>query len=511
MSNSFTNVLTRGPGTDKTTASALAVSPSAMLFGGEIVFVVFATDNSATTQGASTTHSMADSEGNTWTKLVERTRTDGAIRDGVTLSVWMAKLTKRIPTTGTITGTVSGFASGNIAKAIGHGRTTISLNKKLQVAGTIGTDEGSDTTPTAVVSGLTSAPYLFIGALGVEGTSGGDDADYTVFSTSNTTGGAGDTNALQKGEGRLFTGTGDTYNVTLPASLDHVAVLIALEEVDDALPWTGTAIALIARTAYDPAATETKTVTDTAGADADATNLAVVFTTPGNGEVLVHLGATGFAGAASVSSAWYLREAAANVFDPIRMDASTHVVRETLYRRLTGISAGSHTWKWALKPSSASGCSIRGGGGDAGYGPFEMEVFSIPANALLGQTLYVPVSESTYTYASSVWAAIDATNLTLTFTTPASGRVLFVLDGFSGGGSSGQLWTPVDSSTVLQAQPVRIGAGGSRRVQVAYFVVGLPVSTSLTWRWGWSRHAGSDNVELTVGPEVPAIMQAWAL
>lgn len=509
--NSFTTPQIRGSGNDKTSNATVTASPNAVIHGGEVAIVVLATDNSATTAGATNTHSLTDSTGaNAWTKDAEYTQTAGAIRDGVTLSLWRCKLDRRLTPSDTITGSVSGFASGTIAKAMVFTRTVVPPAFDLNPA-QIAHQQASTTTPSATVSGLSSAPRLYIGAQGAEGTSSYDDADYTTFGNNNSSGSTAATNVAAKGEGRLLAGTGDTYNGTFAGAIDTVTILAAYDLVEVGLQYASDPLMLLGATIYQPGSDEIKAITNTSGAPADATNLSVSFVAPASGEVMVHLEGYGYLSSTGVTQGcWGLRPSGgSDVFAPVRMMGVTaDTVHDSLWRRVTGLTPGdTYTWEWILKPTSSTMNLAVG----PGYGPGIMEVFELPSGVLLGETVYAPATPNDYTYSSSVPADIDATNLALSFTTPASGKVALILDGVSGSGAAGQCWLVRDGSGVLQAWNIRIGAGGDRRTQIVWYLVGLPPSTAMTWRWGWFRHAGSNPIDMPVGAESPAIMQAWAL
>ena len=232
----FSAVTERGSATEKTSDTSIAVSPSANLTVGKIVFVYAVLDNSATTQGASTNHdTLTDTDGHTWNKVFERTRTAGAAADGVTHSLWWTKVTTQIDTTDTITLTIDTAVT---AKVLTVFEVTIT-GTTIQVAddGTSSAfQEASTSTPSVATSAMTSQEYLHLGLMGKEDSNllWTEDADYTnVFAAEGvgTTGGTGTTNVVAQAGSRIATLTGDTFAPSLGAARDIAVALVAFEEV----------------------------------------------------------------------------------------------------------------------------------------------------------------------------------------------------------------------------------------------------------------------------------------
>jgi hypothetical protein len=116
--------------------------------------------------------------------------------------------------------------------------------------------------------------------------------------------------------------------------------------------------------------------------DVDATNAAVTFTAPASGNVLVRLTAD-CAAAAVVGSlySWGLREGS-SVIAGTEGNSTAHraistaavqYISASMVFVLSGVTAGSHTYKWAHASSSGSG-SIGGGSGS----DIVMEVWALP-------------------------------------------------------------------------------------------------------------------------------------
>lgn len=137
-----------------------------------------------------------------------------------------------------------------------------------------------------------------------------------------------------------------------------------------------TAGTILGLTAYNPTATDT-TISGTTQADVDATNLIVTFTAPASGNVLVRLECKAYAENAGARLAWGIRESSTDVIGPVEVLADGTAGPEIILSRtfyITGVSAGSHTYKWAAKRTTAN-CNMRYGGV---YGQAVMQVIAAP-------------------------------------------------------------------------------------------------------------------------------------
>lgn len=231
----FSAVTERGTAGSTTSDTSLGVSPSANLTVGKIVFAVLAFDNIATADGASTTNdTLTDTDGHTWTKVYERTRSDGVAADGATGSLWWTKVTTQIDTGDTVTFDVD---SAVTAKCIGLFEVTVSAGNTIQLAGSTFLEATGNNPGPLTLSGLPSKEYLLIGAAHSEGNgiTWTEDADYTnVYAAEGFTSAAGGvaTERVRVRIGyRIATLTGDTFQPTGLGNADHALALVAFEEV----------------------------------------------------------------------------------------------------------------------------------------------------------------------------------------------------------------------------------------------------------------------------------------
>jgi hypothetical protein len=177
--------------------------------------------------------------------------------------------------------------------------------------------------------------------------------------------------------GDLFHATGVNALARLAiGSTDQVYQAGASAAAWGAAPAAGNA--LLAATIYDPGTATTLSITSTSFADVDATNLAITFTAPASGKVLVVLSAMTKVGAGASPLEWNLRESTSNIADSdnrVNADAG-RPQRVTLAIYLTGISSGSKTWKWGFRIAAGStAADIRVGGSN--QGPAVMEVWEV--------------------------------------------------------------------------------------------------------------------------------------
>lgn len=133
---------------------------------------------------------------------------------------------------------------------------------------------------------------------------------------------------------------------------------------------------LLAVTAYRPGSEQNKTTTSTSFVDADATNLAVTFTAPSSGKVLVRLSSRAGMSVTTSFGGWGLREGSTVVADQqVMFTGNTQRYAATFY--VTGLTPGnSYTYKWAFVSGHTTAThTITMGGGLTAAGQALMEVW----------------------------------------------------------------------------------------------------------------------------------------
>lgn len=139
---------------------------------------------------------------------------------------------------------------------------------------------------------------------------------------------------------------------------------------------------LLGSTYYSPASNSTiATRSNATPADADATNLAVTFTAPASGSVYVVLECLANQTVSGQSFYWGLREGTTDLTfsaggTQMYIADAVNAFRHRVTIPLSGLSAGSHTYKWAISCTTNAGNTTNLFAGDAGYGVAVMQVFA---------------------------------------------------------------------------------------------------------------------------------------
>lgn len=142
---------------------------------------------------------------------------------------------------------------------------------------------------------------------------------------------------------------------------------------------------ILAVTSYNPGtlASYSRAGSSASYADIDATNLAVTFTAPSSGDVLVRLtGLCGISSGASNQVFWNLRESTSDLAGTDAQIVNAAAVSNTMKSHacvVTGLTAGnSYTYKWGWKPTGSGGTGQINFFAGSGGGPATMEVHALP-------------------------------------------------------------------------------------------------------------------------------------
>lgn len=170
-----------------------------------------------------------------------------------------------------------------------------------------------------------------------------------------------------------------SFDATGLSNTSATEVQTALEDFDAAIDAAGGGAAeLLAVVQYNPATTADYTTVSGTMADMDATNAIITFTAPASGNVIVELEAFAFHSSGAVWLAWGLRESTTDI-GVMRVTSFTGGDRCKYSILLTGISAGSHSYKWSHGLSGgASGTGHTKMGVSDSSGPGLMKVWAAP-------------------------------------------------------------------------------------------------------------------------------------
>jgi hypothetical protein len=168
-------------------------------------------------------------------------------------------------------------------------------------------------------------------------------------------------------------------------------------------------------------------------------------------------------------------------------------------------------------PGSAASAGSNGKVADSGH--------AHPSN-LLAIVQYAPSTRSTYTSNSTTLAAMDATNLTASFTAPASGAVLIRLTGYVDAPTSAvhTVWGITDHTTTTTLYGVQMyvmGTTSPATYSAAQRITGLTPGTVYQMDWALASDTASSTVTVfvrgltgtTAGTATqgsPALMEVWA-
>ena len=183
---------------------------------------------------------------------------------------------------------------------------------------------------------------------------------------------ASSSNTMQRGTWNIRPGSGIALSLTDTDGDGEFDTTTIVATGAAAAGGGGASTAHLAVKAYAPGSdTSVGTTTSTTFVDLDATNAAITFTAPASGNVIVRL--TGLQSGSGGPYFWGLREASSNIGTPVRIgDGSVAGSGAVATFYLTGISSGSHTYKWSHCVTGST-CGVYGG---PTWGQIVMEVIS---------------------------------------------------------------------------------------------------------------------------------------
>lgn len=140
--------------------------------------------------------------------------------------------------------------------------------------------------------------------------------------------------------------------------------------------------------------------------------------------------------------------------------------------------------------------TVGGGGGGGG--------------TLLATKSYNPASETVIDTPGSL-TAISTTNLRVSFTVPASGKVIAVLNGYATVGNTEVMWGLLSGASAVAGSTADV-TYGSLNVRIAHRVLisGLTAGATLTWDWAHQTTFGSSGAFRVGGNRGQALMEVWA-
>lgn len=139
-------------------------------------------------------------------------------------------------------------------------------------------------------------------------------------------------------------------------------------------------------------------------------------------------------------------------------------------------------------------------------------------SGLIGLTTYAPAVSASMNTANTTLTALDATNLSVSFTVPPSGKVLVRLTAEANNVSSPmQFWGLLDGGAVVTGSLARIQnhlSSQLTRVSSTVVLTGLTAGAAKSYAWG-QKQANGGTVYTYAGNDAsgvgPAIMEVWAV
>jgi hypothetical protein len=159
------------------------------------------------------------------------------------------------------------------------------------------------------------------------------------------------------------------------------------------------------------------------------------------------------------------------------------------------------------------------GGDGSGHG-----ALTVAATALLASVAYNPATLTTQTTSVTSWGALDSTNLTISFTAPASGNVLVRLEAPSRTSANfNYMWTLLTHNTttsIAVAALPNVATGSFIRTPATFKITGLTPGNVYQYDWGHgmnntsstgsTEYGGATSGAAPGGGVGAAIMEVWS-
>lgn len=133
------------------------------------------------------------------------------------------------------------------------------------------------------------------------------------------------------------------------------------------------------------------------------------------------------------------------------------------------------------------------------------------AAELLAAIKYDPATKVDINTTSATFADADATNLAVSFTAPATGKVLVRLNGYAvGAAGSGYSWGLRSGTTDLDDRLIMYNAYEGAK-SATFHIAGLTAGTAYTYKWSHALTLGTNVVKLQAGGlQGPVTMEVWS-
>jgi hypothetical protein len=162
-------------------------------------------------------------------------------------------------------------------------------------------------------------------------------------------------------------------------------------------------------------------------------------------------------------------------------------------------------------------------GTPSGANPFVTDADPRLGSGLLASVSYLPAANVVISVVDATPTDVDATNLKVTFTAPASGRVLVGMSALcnkSGTNVAGYwLLRTVSGSAVVTGSLAQVISGTTFPVRPYYRVIisGLTPGVEYSWKWSHKTNIAGGSSDILIGNDNdaggargPAVMEVWS-
>jgi hypothetical protein len=202
------------------------------------------------------------------------------------------------------------------------------------------------------------------------------------------------------------------------------------------------------------------------------------------------------------------------------IDGDSSATTQTQWAGAVFEHVGSDAWRVAASMSTTGPTGPTGPTGATGATGPTGPIGPGGGSGLLAALQYNPTANTEVTTTSQTPVDVDATNLSVTFSAPSSGRVLVRLTAIprgASGGSPSAAWCLRDgSSVVANSKGDMTSSLSNERMSLVTLVTGLTSGNSYTYKWGHALNNGSGTVAIryggndAIGCHGPAVMEVWS-
>ena len=228
----FTSNVSLGTANSTAASTTLALTTTSIAEVGKLVVLIIAADNTSTVNTGSGNEitTISDTAGNAYVKLREFVNSQGAAAAGVTVSLWIARITTELASASTITITLG---ASRVSKCVSAHKFSVDSGFTYENMG--GADLENDAADLGAISlaGLPNREYLYIRASAQEtnATTQTETLGYTLFTAATASTGVVATSVATSGSEFKIVTSGNQTSDSTASPVDSASVFVALREV----------------------------------------------------------------------------------------------------------------------------------------------------------------------------------------------------------------------------------------------------------------------------------------